>query len=389
MAVFRYSGTDGGGRRDGYVEAGSPKEARRILEGQGIVAEDLETPSFGRTATAAWRARFYESLGMLVKSGFPMAGALRFLADDAAGAARGATLSVLDSILGGATLETAMTALSGGLPPFEKAALEIADRTGAQGEMLVRLSAFMESDRRVREKVRSALAYPAAVFCFALLLLGVVAFAILPRAAALFPGEEIPRSVKTLRIAAPVVLGAILAVAALAARFAARLSRRSRRGGADALRDERLLLALPVARRLVPQLWASRYAGTMALLLDAGLAPQAALAPAGSATGSALVAVASETAAEKVRGGASLAEAISLIAPLAPHLSAWIAVGEKTGALAELLRRASDRAADEYEKGLRRALSLLEPALVAAVGVLVLAVALSVLGPMLDLTIGG
>jgi general secretion pathway protein F len=72
--------------------------------------------------------------------------------------------------------------------------------------------------------------------------------------------------------------------------------------------------------------------------------------------------------------------------PIAPLLSAWMSVGEKTGALSEMMERASERLRSEYERLLHRALSFLEPALIAMVGIAVLAVALGVLRPMLDLT---
>ena len=390
MAVYEYSGADAAGnRRSGYVEAESPKAARQALAADGVVAEDVSAPALDGVADFAWRIRFYENLGMLLKGGFPMARALRFLADDAQGRSRGAILAVADAILAGQSLEGAVATVAPALPPFERAALDVAEKTGAQGEMLVRLSSFMEADRRVRENVRSALAYPGAILCFALLLLGVVAFVILPRAAALFPAGAVPASVRALRLAAPVATGAILLLALAGWRFAATLSRRARDGGKAAIRRERLLLSLPVARRLLPQLWASRYAATMSLLLDAGLSPQDAIVASGEATGSALVASLARDAEKAVRGGEPLSRAISGVVPIAPALSAWMAVGEKTGALAEMLSGAADRSRAEYERRLKHFLSLLEPALVAAVGAAVLAVALAVLRPMLDLTTGG
>lgn len=388
MAVFAYSGTDASGvRRTGFVDAASAKAARQDLSSRGIVAETLSAPELSGVADFGWRTRFYESLGMLLKAGFPIDAALGFLADETSGKAQGAILVALDSIREGKPLDAAIGAISPSLPPFERATLEIADKTGSQGAMLVRLSGFMEADARVREKIRSAMAYPAAVFCFALLLLAVVALGIVPRAAALFPADSIPRSVRILRIAAPVALAALVAATAAVARFFAVLSKRGG-NGEKTVRRESLLLSLPVFRRLVPLLWASRYAGTMSLLLEAGLSPQTAIVPAGTATGSVTVAAQAAETAEAVKGGAPLSKAMAAMAPIAPLLAAWMAVGEKTGALAEMLERAAERLRNEYERLLHRALSFLEPALIAIVGIAVLAVALGVLRPMLDLTTG-
>lgn len=388
MAVFAYSATDASGiRRSGFLEAGSAKAARQELASRGIVAESLSAPELSGVANFGWRIRFYESLGMLLKAGFPIDAALRFLAEEATGKAQGAILVILDAIGEGKPLDAAIGAISPSLPPFEHATLCIADKTGSQGAMLVRLSGFMEADARVREKIRSALAYPSAVFCFALLLLAVVALGIVPRAASLFPADSVPRSVRILRVAAPAALAALVAASAAVARFVAVLARR---GGDSrkAVRRESLLLSLPVFRHLIPLLWASRYAGTMSLLLEAGLSPQSAIIPAGAATGSATIAGQASETAEAVKGGSPLSKAAASMASIAPLLSAWMAVGEKTGALAEMLERASERLRGEYERLLHRALSFLEPALIAIVGVAVLAVAIGVLRPMLDLTTG-
>ncbi|MBR0056409.1 MAG: type II secretion system F family protein, partial [Kiritimatiellae bacterium] len=185
---------------------------------------------------------------------------------------------------------------------------------------------------------------------------------------------------------APVVLVAFCAAIAAAWRLVASLSHPA--PGPGAARRDRLLLSLPIARRLLPCLWSSRFAATMSLLLDAGLSPQDSILPAGEATGSPLVASLAQSASASVRQGAPLSQAVASIAPLAKSLSAWFAVGEKTGSLAAMLSSAADRARNDYERALKRVLSLLEPLLVAVVGLAVLAVALAVLRPMLDLTTG-
>ena len=390
MSVFAYTGRDGEGRRRrGYVEAESAKAARARLRDMGVVAESLDEPSFRGRFTAPARARFYEGAGTLLQAGFGLGEALGLLASESAGDAAGALLSLRARVMDGLPLSQAVPALAPHLPGFERAALRTAEESGAQGEMLARLAAFLDADLAVRDRVRGALVYPCAVLVLALALLALMAFVVLPRAAALFPAGETPASARALIRLAPAALGSLLAIAGFAAAAFAALAARARAGGRAALRYERLLLSLPLARRLLPLLWASRFAGTMGLLVKAGLNPQSAVAAAGAATGSATVAAQAAAAEDDVRGGQSLSQALARLATLAPHLLAWVAVGEKAGALGETLSRASARCRDAYEKTLSRALALLEPTLVAAVGAVVLVVALAVIRPMLELTTGG
>ena len=173
MGLYAYQGRDAAGKRaEGYVEAASPKEARRRLSESGTVAERLSEPDFRTTAGIEWRSRFFNGLGMLLKSGFPIDEALDFLAGEQEGEGRGAVLAVKGRVVAGGSLLSAVSAVSGGLPPFEQAVLDVAEQTGMQGDILVRLSGFLDSARAVREKIRSSLTYPCVILVLAVLLGG-------------------------------------------------------------------------------------------------------------------------------------------------------------------------------------------------------------------------
>lgn len=390
MTLWGYSGRDASGRAvRGYVEAADAKGARVALGATGVVAENLFAPDFRALLTPDWRMRFYENLGTLLNAGFPVDKAFGMLGEDADTESRGAMMAIGGGVFSGARFADSVAAVAGGLPPFERATLDMADRTGSQGAMLVRLASFMDAERRIRDRIASALAYPAAIFAFAMLMLAVMSFGILPKAASLFPAGDVPESVRMLQRAVPALFLGLAAAVLAGCVFVSRMRRAAARGGDSAIRGERLLLSLPVARRLLPQLWASRYAATMSLLLEAGLAPQDAVAPSGEATGSALVARGAAAAAADVAGGTPLGRAVASIAPVGPILAPWVAVGEKAGGLPAMLGRAAARAGEEFDRMLRRAMGLLEPALIGAVGLVVLLVALAVVRPMLELTTTG
>lgn len=390
MSVYDYIGRDNAGRlKQGYIEAETPKAARIALQGQGIVTQSLKPASVAGSFNTDTRARFYGEVGMLLSSGFTIEQALNLLIDESKDNSAAPLLILKSRVLSGETLSSAIASIVNHLPGFEKAALIAAEETGTQGQMLTKLSEFLEADKSVKERVRSALIYPCLVLVLAFGLMALMTFVILPKALAMFPKGAAPKSATILATVAPaVMLITILVVLAIATTITI-LAMRARKGGKDAMLYERFLLKLPLANKLLPLLWASRFAGTMGLLLKAGLTPQSAVAPSGSATGSELITKLASSASEDVVNGIPLSKAISFITPIAPHLAAWIGVGEKAGSLGEMLSKASDRARAEYEKILTRALSLLEPTLIAAVGAIVLILALAVIRPMLDLTTKG
>ncbi len=390
MSVFAYKGRDARGRTvGGHVEAASAKEARAALHARGILAEKVFRPSFDGAFDDALRAKFYEDVGMLLKSGFTIGDALAVLAEENSGKAAGALLEIRSRVMDGETLSGAVAAIVPHLPSFEGATLRAGEESGAQGDLLVKLAEFINADRGVRDRMRTALFYPGVVIAMTTLLIVVLVTVVLPAGAAMFPEGEAPSLLRLLPQILPAAIGIVLAVAlalAAASLFGAKSAAKT---GAAAFRRDRLLLSIPLVRRAMALLWASRFSGTMALFLKAGFTPQSAIAPAGEATGSESVASLAAEAAKDVADGLSLSQAVASMGPLAPILSAWFGIGERTGSLDDALDKAAQRTRSEYERLVLRAVGILEPALIGFAGLIVLLVALGVVKPILELTTKG
>ena len=392
MSLYAYQGraADGHAVR-GWTEADSPKAARAALAAEGVLTEHLAPAPPPTRLPAAARAALYNALGVLLGAGFTLEQALGLLAGESGGGdAAPLALHLRDRIRDGAAFSDALTDILPNLPPFERAALRAAERAGHQGGMLEALASFIEAERAAAERVRAALLYPLAVLALATGLLALMVYVILPRAMDVFAktGDALPRSARLLAVWGPrgmTLFLAALAGAALAVAFARARARTDAAAGAA---FERLLARLPFSRRLLPLLWAQRFTGTMALLVGAGVAPQSAFAAAGEATGSAWLSTLSATAAADVKGGASLSQATRRLTPIAALVADWVQVGESAGSLEKMLQQASARCRQTYETTLARLLGLLEPALIVAVGLVVLAVTVAVLRPMLQLATG-
>jgi type II secretory pathway component PulF len=128
-----------------------------------------------------------------------------------------------------------------------------------------------------------------------------------------------------------------------------------------------------------------RCARTLAILLKGGVGLVDALPLAGRSTGSVWIAALMEKEADAVRHGASLADAVRRVPPLAVSLPAWIQAGEASGALEKLLNTAGDAFQHQWNRFAARTLSWLEPALILLIGLFVLLVTLSVLLPIISM----
>ena len=390
MSVFAYIGRDAAGRRQrGWIEADTPKSARLLLDGRGILTEKLSPTVVSGRLRVEGRARLYRELGVMIRAGFTLERALGMLLGEGVGdlQMRGSLIGLRDRIRNGEPLSHAMHELAPELPPFEQAALQAAEQAGLQGPMLEQLADFLEAQLAVAERLRAALLYPVAVLALAAMLLSLMMFVVLPRAALLFDqfGDGMPVAARVITTWGPrlMLLALLLALGiGLAAFWARRTARHDER---LAIQLEQGLLRLPFVPGILSRLWSLRFASTMSLLVQAGVTPQEALPVAGAATGSRWMAALTAKQAERVRQGAGLSTAIAGLPPLAPHLAEWVRVGESAGNLRDMLDQAAARCRQGYEGRLSRLLALLEPALILAVGLAVLVVAYTVLKPMLDL----
>ncbi len=400
MSAFEYAGYDSSGRRcRGLTEARDAKEARERLSVQGILADRVRDIGAERSASShatrrcggvTERIRFYEELASLLGAGIPMVEALGILLDTpGGGVAPRVVARIRDAVRDGQPLAQTLATVFERLEPFEPAVVDAGQRAGAMAVMLERLAGFLETQRALAEKVRSALIYPAFVIGFAVIMvMGIVGFG-LPAIGRLLTeaGAPLPAMIRwAMRWGrGAVVLGAVgILVAAAAVRMAAARAVRSR---IWRRRLERFVFRLPLLGGGYTILVSLRFVRTLEMLVAGGHPLVESLDLSGIASGSAWVADALKDASNRLRhGGCTPSEAVAsspLLAAVA--LPAWMRSGEASGAMHTMLGRLADRLDQRWERFTVRALNLLLPVVILVVGVMVLAATLSILLPILNL----
>jgi general secretion pathway protein F len=399
MKTYEYRGFErSGAARRGLIEASDVKEARELLVQSGILPETVAPAGkrryfFGAPLPPpfplATRSFFYHELGVLLDSGMPLIPALTVqIQAPEMGAARPLLGAVRDRVREGESLAQALAAVCSQIQPYEQAIVAVGERSGALAEILQRLALFIEEQQRLRERVQSALIYPAIVLSFALVMAVVMLGFVIPSAARLLLEE----THLTLPLLTRIMmrLGGVLAWALPAALIACALlawtaRRRWRRDAAFRSGLDRIFFRLPVVGRSYLLLANLRFARAFAILLRGGVPVVESLDLAGVASGSPWVAEGVRREAEAVRHGSSLVDAIRRVPPLADALGGWVQAGEAGSAVIKLLETAADSLQYRWNRYITRALSLLEPALIALIGAFVLVVVLAVLLPLTQL----
>ena len=400
MTTFEYKGYDASGRAQaGLIEAADPKDARKRLAARGILPESLQaaggTASRRRGRAVAFssdvRTMFYRELAALLGSGVALVPALDvILQAPELDRARALLAAVRDAVREGRPLSVAMAGASPQVTAFERAVMEVGERTGGMNEALDRLAAFLEEQEKLREKLSTSLLYPAVVVSLAVLVAGLVLTVMLPMVQRLFEEAQIALPLLTrAMLAGGRGLGALLLAGAVAvAALVPRIRRRLRADADFRIRMDRRLFSVPLVGGGWRNLASLRFVRVLGLLLERGVGLIEAVPMAGKASGSAWLSDCARRETDAMGQGKPLVDVIRGIRPLHPSLAAWVQAGEAGGNLTGLLDNAAQRFQQSWDRLASRGVVLLEIGMTLAVGLFVALIALAVLLPILQMNKG-
>jgi general secretion pathway protein F len=327
-----------------------------------------------------------QQLGRLLKAGLPLDRALDILATVAGRRAGAIVRRTLDRVRDGASLSEAMAAQRGAFPPTYVSIIRAGEAGGALHAVLTRLADFLVRSETMRQRVISALIYPAILLVAASVSVGLVLTVVLPQFEPMFrdAGARLPATTR-LVMAAGDGLQQFWWAILLALLGATLLWRQAMRRAEVAAWRDRALLALPLVGGLISRFEIGRFCRTLGVLLNGGVAAPRALALCGAAVGNRAIAAAIEAAATRFSHGEGLS------APLArtsrfPTLSLQlIRIGEETGRLEEMLTEVADIYDQEVQRLLDRLLALLVPAITIGMGMIVALIIAAVMTAMISI----
>jgi len=161
--------------------------------------------------------------------------------------------------------------------------------------------------------------------------------------------------------------------------------RRALRDPAIRLRFHTWLLTAPLYGRFERSLNTARFASTLAITTGSGVPILRALQTSRDTLTNLAMRAQVETATNSVREGVSLATALAVHPHFPAMLIHMIRAGEATGELPAMLQRAADAQESDLERRAMTIAGLLEPALILAMGVVVLLIVLAVLMPIIEI----
>nr|WP_314627674.1 type II secretion system inner membrane protein GspF [uncultured Noviherbaspirillum sp.] len=401
MPAFRYEAVDSlGATRKGVVNADSARAARSDLRTQGLVpiavdaiASQLDASGetrrrgFGDRLSTVELSLFTRQLASLLEASLPLEQAFTALLEQAERSyVRDLIASIRSEIMAGASLSDALAQHPRDFADIYRALVASGEQIGQLSRVLSRLADYIERRNSLVQKVRLAFTYPAIVTVVAFAIVIFLLTYVVPQIVSVFANtkQKLPLlTVIMLAISDFVRNYGLIVAAVVVALFWA--WRTALKNPDVKLRWHRWLLTAPLYGKFERSLNTARFASTLAITTGSGVPILRALQTSRDTLSNVAMRAQVEEAAASVREGVGLARALSAHKHFPPMLIHMIRAGEVTGELPAML----DRAANAQEQDLeRRALTiagLLEPALILAMGVVVLLIVLAVLMPIIEI----
>ncbi|HET8698860.1 MAG TPA: type II secretion system F family protein [Gammaproteobacteria bacterium] len=400
MPTFRYSGRTARGEAvAGSLDAESAEALASHLFTRGITPTDIRLAAASQDALAElWRKLgggkpkiadlilFSRQMYAITKAGLPLLRGMQSLAASTPNAVlRGVLGSVIDSLSAGRDLSFALAKFPDVFSKFYVSVIRVGESSGTLDTAFLRMYEYLSMEKRIGDKLRTALRYPATVVGAIGIAIAIITVWVLPRFAPIFAAlPQIPWPTRVLMGVSQfassywyLVLGGMVA-AVMAFQVWVR-------DPAGRLRWDRFKLRVPVIGGVVRRASLAQIARSFALTIEAGVPIIQGLSMIARAATNEYMTERVLALRDGVERGESLyrtAQTADLFTPLALQM---ISVGEETGALGEMLTEVADFYEREVDHDLDNLSSALEPLLIVAVGVMVLILALGVFLPLWDM----
>lgn len=382
-SMFLWEGTDRKGTRiKGKTEAQNEAMIKTMLRKQGInpVRVRKQSNLFGlggkrkKKIKAADIAIFARQLSTMMIAGVPLVQSLDIIANGAENPTLAEMVQDIKSeIEGGSTLAESLAKHPDHFDDLFVNLVEAGEKSGALEALLDKIATYKEKTEAIKAKVRKAMFYPASVIAVAIIVMGILLYFVVPQFQSLFQGFGADLPAFTLLVIGLsefvqsywwAIIGSIIATVMVMARVHKK-SRKFRRF------IDRVMLRLPVVGDILYKSAVARFARTLSTMFAAGVPLVEAMDSVARASGNIVFEEAILQMREQVAAGQQLQLAMSNTALFPSMAVQMVAIGEESGSLDAMCSRVADFYEAEVDNQVDALSSLLEPLIMAVIGVLV------------------
>ncbi len=396
MPVFTFSGKNTEGQKiTGERVAVNKQVLASQLRREQISAptirekgKEFALPTFGSSKVKTKDiAIFFRQFSVMIDAGLPLVQCLEILAANQENATFQKTLTgVRSTVEGGATLANAMRLYPKVFDDLSTNMIEAGETGGILDIILQRLATYVEKAVKLKSAVKSALIYPVAVISLAVLIVGALLKWVVPIFSNLFAGLGVALPLPTrivMGLSAFVgqfwwffILGTVGAV------FGLKQIRKDPRGR---YWMDYAMLKLPVIGILLRKIAVARFTRTLGTLITSGVPILEGLSITARTSGNAVLEAALLKVRKAIEEGRTIVDPLRESGVFPNMVTQMIGVGEATGAMDNMLQKIADFYEDEVDTATKDMLAMLEPVIIAVLGVLVGGIVISLYMPLFSM----
>ncbi|MBI5912981.1 type II secretion system F family protein [Candidatus Azambacteria bacterium] len=342
--------------------------------------------SFSSKITLLEKVTFARNLALMIKSGIGMSEAVAILLEDAERAPLRKVLSKIKADLEkGLQLSAALETFPSQFSTVFISLLRAGETSGNLEMSLLQIATQLKKENDLKKKVLSAMAYPAILLSLAFGVVALLVTVVLPRVSKIFTQAhvQLPLLTRILLGISDFVASQFFATLAIIAGIVAIIAL-ARRSSAGKRALQVLFIKTPLIAPLMKKIALVRFTGTLHSLMKAGVPLTKALEITAQAIGNASYRqVLLDIAKNEISKGISFGMALKQRPEYFPRLtSSMIVIGEKSGNLENVLENLSSFYEEEVDGTIKSLITILEPALLLCIGLIIGAIALSIVMPI-------
>jgi type IV pilus assembly protein PilC len=395
MPSFAYSGrTRGGQTVSGERVADTMDAAVAALRREQILVTRI-TPAKaaparkagGKKVPAKNLAVFTRQFSVMIDAGLPLVQCLDILGTQEEDKGfSGVILQTRSDVESGASLADAMRKYPKTFDSLFTNMIAAGEAGGILDTILKRLATYIEKAVKLQGQVKSAMVYPVAVIVIASCVIGVILWKVIPTFGAMFASLNAQLPFPTLFV---IMLSnnlvryfPFLLVGMFVFAWAFRTYYKTD-GGRHMI--DRIVLKLPILGDIMRKIAVARFCRTLSTLISSGVPILDGLEITAKTSGNAIIEDAIMTTRKSIERGETISEPLKQTAVFPPMVTQMIGVGEATGALDTMLSKIADFYEEEVDAAVAGLLTLLEPVMIAILGVVVGGIVIAMYLPIFDL----
>lgn len=394
---FAYEAVDGNGNLErGKIIAASRDEVLLRLRRLGkkplavsparrsVFEAELSIPGFGPKVSKAELAVMARQFSTMVNAGIPLIRCLIVLGEQAENPLLKSTVNDMEiSVSSGDSLSQAMDRHPKVFDELFVSMVRAGEAAGALDIVLAQIATTLERSVAISNKIRSALSYPVAVLVMVAAVITAMLIFVVPVFTGIYDDLDgtLPLPTRIVVTFSDLLTGYLpFVVVGLVATVVS--VRRWRRTPQGQRRWDQAKLKLPLVGQLVHKSALARTGRTLAVLTRAGVPVLDSLRIASDTTGNRVVSDALVDAIDGVRNGESIADNLREHSVFPPMVLQLVTVGEETGSLEEMLEIVGSTYEGEVETAVAGFAAMIEPLLMAFIGMVVGGMVISLYLPM-------